>query len=56
MKASLFLLLGLSLSFAAFVHCETDEFDEGVTVEDESVSCANNAARDNTRTDTCSAL
>jgi hypothetical protein len=35
-KASLFLLLSLCL--AAFVRCETDDFDDGVTVEDESVS------------------
>lgn len=43
MKAhnSLFLLLGLCLAFAVTVHCEDDEFnsDDGVIVEDDSVSC-----------------
>lgn len=43
MKAtsSLLLLLGLYLTFTPLINCETDEFDsdEGVTVEDEIVSC-----------------
>ena len=39
-KTSLFLLLGLCITFSTFVYCEqADEYaDEGVTVEDESVS------------------
>lgn len=41
-RGSLFLLLGLCLTFGSFVTCEEpDEFDgdDGVTVEDDSVSC-----------------
>jgi hypothetical protein len=36
-KKSVFLLLGICL-FISIVTCETDDFDDGVTIEDESVS------------------
>ena len=41
-KSSVFLLLSLCLT--AFVLSNAEEFDDGVTVEDESVSCAKTVA------------
>lgn len=42
MRATKLFALLLAISVAHFAHCETDDFDDtddGITVEDEKVSC-----------------